>query len=147
TRLLLSAERLVCAACSTAYEVRPPGIPRLMSNQVMRRNLIHEQQWDSISQEDYDQICRENRLVWDAIDAFAMRYCSGLVLEVCCGNGRFLDVLTRDSRVKQVTGLDVSIGMLRAAWAKGHRCLIQGSADDLPIRSSAMDTVASSGSG
>jgi hypothetical protein len=23
-----------------------------------------------------------------------MKYCSGLVLEVCCGNGRFLDVRT-----------------------------------------------------
>jgi ubiquinone/menaquinone biosynthesis C-methylase UbiE len=76
-----------------------------------------------------------------------MKYCSGLVLEVCCGNGRFLDVLSRNPDVKQVTGLDISLGMLRTAWDKGHRCLIQGSADDLPIRSAAMDTVASSGSG
>jgi ubiquinone/menaquinone biosynthesis C-methylase UbiE len=76
-----------------------------------------------------------------------MKYCSGLALEVCCGHGRFLDVLSDSPRVKRVAGLDISIGMLRAAWDKGHRRLIQGSADDVPLRSGAVDTVASSGSG
>jgi SAM-dependent methyltransferase len=49
--------------------------------------------------------------------------------------------------VDNVFGVDVSIGMLRGAWDKGHRCLLQSSADDLPIRSGSMDTVGSSGSG
>jgi ubiquinone/menaquinone biosynthesis C-methylase UbiE len=96
---------------------------------------------------DYDQICRENGPVWEAIDALVMKYCSGSALEVCCGSGRFLTVLKRNPRVQRVAGLDISVGMLRAAWDNGHRCLIQSSADDLPIRSGAVDTVASSGSG
>jgi ubiquinone/menaquinone biosynthesis C-methylase UbiE len=49
--------------------------------------------------------------------------------------------------VKRILGVDISIGMLRRAWDKGHHGLIQGSPDDLPIRSGTMNTVASSGSG
>jgi ubiquinone/menaquinone biosynthesis C-methylase UbiE len=142
-----SADRLVCDACARAYEVRPPGIPRLITDETERRNAVHEQEWDSMPQADYDQICRDNRAVWEAIDSLAMKYCHGFALEVCCGNGRFLDVLRRDTRVKEVFGIDISIGMLRGAWDKGHRCLLQSSADDLPIRSGSMDTIASSGSG
>ena len=146
-RLRLSAERLLCDACATAYDVRPPGIPRLMTDEATRRNAVHEQQWDRMPRADYDQICRDNGPVWEAIDGLVMKYCNGMALEVCCGNGRFLDVLERSPRVNRVTGVDISIGMLRAAWDKGHRCLIQGSADDLPIRSDIVDTVASCGSG
>jgi SAM-dependent methyltransferase len=147
TRLVLSAEQIVCAACTTSYDVRPPGIPRLITHEQRQRNAVHEQQWDNVPLADYDQICRDNGPVWEAIDAVAMKYCSGSVLEVCCGHGRFLDVLTRNPRVKRVIGLDISVAMLRAAWNKGHRFLIQGSANDPPIQSGAMDTVASSGSG
>src|SRR5262249_40783146 len=106
-----------------------------------------EEQWDNVPLADYDQICRDNGPVWEAIDAVVSKYCRGLVLEVCCGHGRFLDVLQRNPRVQRVIGLDISVAMLRAAWNKGHRSLIQGSAGDSPIQSGAMDTVASSGSG
>jgi hypothetical protein len=41
----------------------------------MQRNALHEQQWDSMPLADYDQICRENGPVWEAIDAVAMKYC------------------------------------------------------------------------
>lgn len=146
-RLVVSAEHIVCAACTTSYDVRPPGIPRLITHEQSQRNAAHEEQWDNLPLADYDQICRDNGPVWEAIDAVVMKYCSGLVLEVCCGHGRFLDVLTRSPRVKRVIGLDISVAMLRAAWNKGHRFLIQGSANDSPIQSGALDTVASSGSG
>jgi len=131
----------------TFYDVLPPGIPRLITREQRQRNAVHEQQWDNMPLADYEQICRDNGPVWEAIDAVAMKYCSGSVLEVCCGHGRFLDVLTRDPRMKRVIGLDISVAMLRAAWNKGHRLLIQGSANDLPIQSGALDSVASSGSG
>ena len=147
TRLVPSTEHIVCAACTTSYDVLPPGIPRLITREQRQRNAVHEQQWDNMPLADYEQICRDNGPVWQAIDAVVMEYCTGSVLEVCCGHGRFLDVLTRNPRMKRVIGLDISVGMLRAAWNKGHRLLIQGSANDLPIQSSAMDTVASSGSG
>jgi SAM-dependent methyltransferase len=137
----------VCASCNGSYDLRPPGIPRLITEESLHRNAVHEQQWDNMPQSDYAQICRENGSVWEAIDGLVMKYCRGLVLEVCCGNGRFLDVLSQNPNVKRITGLDISIGMLRAAWDRGHRGLIQGSADDLPIRNGAMDAVASSGSG
>src|SRR5215813_2744212 len=140
-------DRLVCDACARTYEVRAPGIPRLITDETERRNVVHEQEWEGMPHADYDQICRDNRAVWEAIDSLAMKYCHGFALEVCCGSGRFLDVLSRDTRVKKVFGVDISIGMLRGAWDKGHRCLLQSSADDLPIRSGSMDTVASSGSG
>src|SRR4029078_3404980 len=91
--------------------------------------------------------CRDNGPVWEAIDAVALNYCSGSVVEVCCGSGRFLEGLTRSPRMKRVIGLDISIAMLRAAWDKGHRLLLQGSANELPIQSGTIDTVASSGSG
>src|SRR5262245_9576376 len=146
-QLRLSDEHIVCASCHTSYDVRSPGIPRLITHQQRQRHAVHEQQWDNMPLEDYEQICRDNGPVWDAIDAVVMKYCSGAVLEVCCGHGRFLDVLMGSHRVQRVIGLDISVAMLRAAWNKGHRLLIQGSADDSPIRSGAMDTVASSGSG
>jgi SAM-dependent methyltransferase len=146
-RLVLSADQIVCAACTTSYDVRPPGIPRLITHEQRQRNAVHEQQWDNMPLADYEQICRENGPVWEAIDAVAMKYCSGSVLEVCCGHGRFLDVLTRNRRVERVVGLDISVAMLRAAWDKGHRLLIQGSADDSPLQSGILDAVASSGSG
>jgi ubiquinone/menaquinone biosynthesis C-methylase UbiE len=142
-----SGDRLVCEACTREYEVRPPGIPRLITDETERRNAMHEHEWDSMPHADYDQICRDNRAVWEAIDSVAMKYCSGFVLEVCCGSGRFLDVLRRDPRVTNALGVDISIGMLRGAWEKGHRGLLQSSADDLPFRNGCMDTVASSGSG
>ena len=118
-----------------------------MTEQTTRRNALHEQEWDSTPHADYDQLCRDNRAVWHAIDRLAMKYCHGVALEVCCGSGRFLDVLRRGPRVTHVVGVDISIGMLRGAWDKGHRGLLQSSADDLPIQSGSMDTVASSGSG
>jgi ubiquinone/menaquinone biosynthesis C-methylase UbiE len=118
-----------------------------MTEETTRRHAVHEQQWDGMPHADYDQICRDNHAVWKAIDSLAIKYCHGSVLEVCCGSGRFLDVLRHDTRVKQVVGVDISVGMLRGAWNKGHRGLLQSSADDLPIRSGSMDTVASSGSG
>jgi len=113
----------------------------------MQQNAVHELQWDRTSAADYDQLCRDNGPVWEAIDTLAMQYCSGESLEVCCGSGRFLEVLRRSSRVKRVLGVDISLGMLRTAWERGHRGLVQASADDLPVRSGTMDTVASSGSG
>jgi SAM-dependent methyltransferase len=146
-QLALSAEHIVCPACTTSYEVRAPGIPRLIAGEQRRRHAVHEQQWDNMPLADYDQICRDNGPAWEAIDAVALKYCRGLVLEVCCGHGRFLDVLARNRQVKGVIGLDISVAMLRAAWNKGHRSLIQGSADDPPIQSGTVDTVASSGSG
>jgi len=142
-----SADSLVCDACARTYQVRPPGIPRLITDETRHRNAVHEQEWDSMPHADYEQICRDNRAVWEAIDSLAMKYCSGLALEVCCGNGRFLEVLRRDARVTKACGVDISIGMLRGAWDNGHRCLLQCSADDLPFRSGSIDTVASSGSG
>ena len=142
-----SGNRLICGTCTRAYEIQPPGIPRLTTDETERRHAAHERKWDSMPRADYDQICRDNRAVWEAIDSLAMKYCNGFTLEVCCGSGRFLDVLRRDARVKKVLGVDISTGMLRGAWEKGHRCLLQSSADDLPFRSGCMDTVASSGSG
>jgi ubiquinone/menaquinone biosynthesis C-methylase UbiE len=147
TGLRPSADRLVCDACTRAYEIRPPGIPRLITDETRRRNAVHEQEWDSMPHADYDQICRDNRAVWEAIDSLATKYCNGFTLEACCGSGRFLDVLRRVTRVTHVVGVDISIAMLRVAWDKGHRWLLQGSADDLPVPSGSMDTVASSGSG
>jgi SAM-dependent methyltransferase len=146
-RLVPSTDDIVCAACAACYDVLPPGIPRLITREQRQRNAVHEQQWDSMPLADYEQICRDNGPVWEAIDAVALNYCSGSVVEVCCGSGRFLDVLTRNPRMKRVIGLDISIAMLRAAWDKGHRLLLQGSANELPIQSGTIDTVASSGSG
>jgi hypothetical protein len=83
----------VCKSCNASFDVRPPGIPFLITDDSLRRNSIHEQQWDNLPQVDYEQICLENRSVWEAIDGLVMKYCRGLVLEVCCGNARFLDVL------------------------------------------------------
>ncbi len=145
--LRLFAEKLMCSVCARTYEIRPPGIPRLITDETMRRNALHELQWDRTSAADYDQLCHDNGPVWKAIDTLAMQYCSGESLEVCCGSGRFLEVLRGSSRVKRVLGIDISIGMLRTAWKRGHRGLVQASADDLPVRSGTMDTVASSGSG
>ena len=81
-----SADRLVCDAITRTYEVRPPGIPRLITDEIGRRNAVHEHEWDSMPQPDYDEICRDNRAVWNAIHSLAMKYCNGFALEVCCGS-------------------------------------------------------------
>src|SRR5882672_6380970 len=101
-RLLPSGETLVCEMCASAYNVRPPGIPRLVTQETLRRNAVHEHEWDKMPLADYDQICRENAPVWEAIDSFVAKYCNGSAIEVCCGHGRFLDVLKRNPRVKQI---------------------------------------------
>ena len=69
--LHVSVERLVCQSCNASFDVRPPGIPRLITDDSLRRNSIHEQQWDNMPQADYDQICRKNGCVWEAIDGLA----------------------------------------------------------------------------
>src|SRR5689334_10806953 len=108
TGLQVSVELLVCESCNTSYDLRPPGIPRLITDDSLRRNSIHERQWDNMPQADYEQICRENASVWEAIDGLVTKYCNGVVLEVCCGNGRFLDVLSKNPNVTRITGLDIS---------------------------------------
>src|SRR5262245_35192479 len=79
-QLLLTAERLRCTTCGRAFEVRPPGIPRLITSETMLRNAVHEHEWDRMPHTDYDQICRELGAVWEAIDSLVLNYCSGTAL-------------------------------------------------------------------
>jgi SAM-dependent methyltransferase len=58
------------------------------------------------------------------------------VLDVGCGNGAYLEAL-RDRRV-QAVGLDLSLGMLRAA---GHREVVNADVVALPIADAAFDVV------
>jgi ubiquinone/menaquinone biosynthesis C-methylase UbiE len=72
-----------------------------------------------------------------------LHYCGGDVLEVGCGSGRFLNKLARHDRVQNVTGLDVSLSMLRRSAAQGHANLVHSPAENLPFLSESFDTVAS----
>jgi len=64
------------------------------------------------------------------------------VLDVGCGNGRYLQALREGGHRGLVVGLDQSEGMLRSARAAGSRePACTGDAQALPIRTSSFDVV------
>jgi SAM-dependent methyltransferase len=62
------------------------------------------------------------------------------VVDVGCGNGRYLSELRKQGHTGPVIGLDTSVGMLAAARAEAADALaVQGNAAALPLRSGCAD--------
>jgi ubiquinone/menaquinone biosynthesis C-methylase UbiE len=147
SRLPLSpqSERLLtCVSCRAEYHIESPGIAHVMPSDELRRVFAaHEEHWNALPEADYEQSCRQVGTTLDAIDAVHLAYCRGEVLEVGCGSGRFLTKLTDRPGIRDITGLDVSLTMLRRAAVKGCHQLVHSPAESLPFLSGSFDTVVS----
>jgi SAM-dependent methyltransferase len=64
-----------------------------------------------------------------------------VILEVGCGAGHLMSTLLADDSSRQITGLDLSEGMLTLAAERGLSSLVQGSGNDLPFADHSFDTV------
>ncbi len=133
----------VCAGCDRTYGLVGPGIPSMWANIFKNRASHHEKHWNELSETDYEQVCDDTNAVLNAADEIELQYCGGAVLEVGCGGGRFLSKLRERSKVQTIVGVDVSIGMLSAAWKRGHRSLIHAPGEHLPIADQSFDSAAS----
>jgi SAM-dependent methyltransferase len=137
-------DKIRCTACSTHYDVISPGIPRLMrSNELAPAMSEHERHWDELPPQDYTSVLSENDIVLRAIDSIHLGHAHGVVLEVGAGSGRFLKKLEDVSAVREMVGLDLSLGMLRRAAADGFRRLVNSPAENLPFHAHQFDTVVS----
>jgi len=75
-------------------------------------------------------------LIGAAVDALTALSDGAVVVDVGCGPGRYLRRLGATRPELRPVGIDVSIGMLRAA---GQRRVAAGSADALPLRTGSVD--------
>lgn len=77
-----------------------------------------------------------------AVARFAHATKARVVLDVATGTGLVLRALAERGRPAQLTGIDVSTGMLQAARARlPNAALIQARAEQLPVRDAAVDLV------
>lgn len=65
----------------------------------------------------------------------------GKILEIGCGAGHLITALREDCSARDITGLDISAGMLKLAASRGCSSLVEGSASDLPFAEGSFDTV------
>ena len=98
--------------------------------------------WLSTDPKAYDRMVEEEQMgaYLATIDAPLLAVCQGRVLELACGTGRLLRLLADQPKVQQVVGLDIAPRMLAAAAARGHRLLVQASAEALPFSPGHFDT-------
>src|SRR6266446_5438067 len=99
--------------------------------------------WLTTDPEAYDRMVGDHQMAAyvATIDAPLLAACQGRVLELACGTGRLLRLLDARPEVQQVVGLDIAPRMLAAAAARGHRLLVQASAEALPFSPGHFDTV------
>jgi SAM-dependent methyltransferase len=102
----------------------------------------HQIWWDSITFQRYEETCAGFRAVLDTLDQAYLPRCRGRILEVGCGNGRFLSRL-RQCGMTDVAGVDLSFGMLREGASRGLRNAVNAAAEMLPLRDESFDTVVS----
>ena len=99
--------------------------------------------WLTTDPEAYDRMVEEDQMgaYLATIDAPLLAAGQGRVLELACGTGRLLRLLTAQPKVQQVVGLDIAPRMLATAAARGHRLLVQASAEALPFSPGHFDAV------
>jgi len=99
--------------------------------------------WLTTDPEAYDRMVGDHQMAAyvATIDAPLLAACQGRVLELACGTGRLLRLLDARPEVQQVVGLDIAPRMLAAAAARGHRLLVQASAEALPFSAGRFDTI------
>jgi len=99
--------------------------------------------WLTTDPEAYDRMVGDHQMAAyvATIDAPLLAACQGRVLELACGTGRLLRLLDARPEVQQVVGLDIAPRMLAAAAARGHRLLVQASAEALPFSAGHFDTI------
>jgi len=108
----------------------------------MREELLLP--WLTADPEAYDRMAARDQisLYFSLMDAPLLAASRGRVLELACGTGRLLPNISAQPDVQHVVGLDIAPRMLAAAAARGHRRLVQASAEEaLPFAPGRFDTV------
>jgi SAM-dependent methyltransferase len=100
----------------------------------------HQAWWDSVDARDYDEACAGFRPILEALDDVYLQFCRGRILEVGCGNGRFLSRL-RHLGVSTMAGVDLSLGMLRDGARRALPNLVNAPAEGLPFKDASFDTI------
>src|SRR5262249_50228289 len=107
----------------------------------MREELLLP--WLTADPEAYDRMAARDQIsfYFSLMDVPLLAASRGRVLEVACGTGRLLPNISARPNVQHVVGLDIAPRMLAAAAARGHRRLVQASAEALPFAPGRFDTV------
>jgi SAM-dependent methyltransferase len=114
----------------------PPG------ERTASRLQEHQRWWDGITYEGYEEACAGFKAVLATLDDAYVPFCRGRILEVGCGNGRFLARL-RQCGMARLAGIDLSLGMLREGAGRGLRNAVNAAAEMLPLKDESFDTVIS----
>src|SRR5262249_60684407 len=107
----------------------------------MREELLLP--WLTADPEAYDRMAARDQIsfYFSLMDVPLLAASRGRVLELACGTGRLLPNISARPNVQHVVGLDIAPRMLAAAAARGHRRLVQASAEALPFAPGRFDTV------
>jgi ubiquinone/menaquinone biosynthesis C-methylase UbiE len=89
----------------------------------------------------YDRMVAGQAKYLAALDAPLLDICSGRVLELACGTGRFLAKLLASPAVTEAIGIDLAPQMLAAARVRGLGRLVRAEAERLPFRAASVDAV------
>lgn len=109
---------------------------------MVRRILLKNRLWNfSDDEKDHNYLKRfQERL--KIIDNILLKRAYGDVLEIGCGEGRFLIKLNFLDRINSIWGVDISMGAIKMAYEKGFN-VIRADGEKLPFKNEIFDTVMS----
>jgi len=97
--------------------------------------------WNFVDESEHDYserfFCRREK-----IDNILINQAYGNILEIGCGNGRFLTKLKSIGNINSIYGLDISTWGLNDAYKKGL-CVIRADGENLPFKKKVFDVVMS----
>src|SRR5258708_4258243 len=77
------APELTCSQCGLSHPVATPGIPVVWPSLAKNDGIFHHQQhWDELPKDYYEEIIRQNEPFIAALDHVEVPHCRGAVLEI-----------------------------------------------------------------
>lgn len=127
---------LICARCDARFPIAD-GVPNLTLASTLTADQARvARDWDAMADQ-YHAIIRGIGNRADAIDRPLLEIATGAVVEVGCGDGRFLARL-RAHGVRDALGVDISSAMASLAARNGHRVVV-APAESLPLADRSID--------
>lgn len=128
--------RLHCATCATAFQISG-GIPRFVAADQYTYTFSRQRQHVRAHFEDYKKDRSGYELLTPSTGLQASDFTSGVSLEVGCGYGRFVEVVSSLGSAT-VIGIDLSTDSIELAYefvgTRPNVHLVQCSAFELPFR-------------